>query len=63
MWQELLSAFCLMLILEGMMPFLYPQRWKQVVSKLASMDNSSMRLAGFLSMLVGLTVLYLVRQS
>ena len=61
MWQELLTAFCLMLILEGILPFLYPNRWKNVVLKLAETDSRTMRLMGLISMLIGLAALYLVR--
>lgn len=61
MWQELLLAFGLMLILEGIMPFLYPRRWQQMVEMLAQMDPSSMRMAGLASMVLGLVIIYLVR--
>ena len=61
MWQELLLAFGLMLILEGIVPFLYPRRWQKMVEMLAQMDPSSMRLAGLASMVLGLVVIYLVR--
>ena len=61
MWQELLLAFGLMLILEGIVPFLYPRRWQKMVEMLAQMDPSSMRLAGLASMVLGLVIIYLVR--
>lgn len=61
MWQELLTALCLMLVLEGMIPFLYPNRWKDVVQKLAQIDSQTMRMMGLLSMLLGIIGLYIVR--
>ena len=61
MWQELATAMCLVLILEGMLPFLAPARWRSLVVKLADIDNASMRLAGFVSMMIGLVLLYVVR--
>ncbi len=61
MWQELLLAFGLMLILEGIVPFLYPRRWQKMVEMLAQMDPSSMRMAGLASMVLGLIIIYLVR--
>jgi len=61
MWQDVLTAICLMLIIEGMIPFLYPNRWKNAVKRLAELDNRSMRLMGLASMLIGATSLYLVR--
>ena len=61
MWQDLMTAFCLVLIIEGMMPFLYPDRWKETVKKLADLDSQTMRVVGLASMLIGVVSLYLVR--
>lgn len=61
MWQDLLTALGLVLIIEGVVPFLYPQRWQRMVEVLAQMAPSSMRWAGFSSMLIGVIVLYMVR--
>jgi uncharacterized protein YjeT (DUF2065 family) len=60
-WQDLASALCLMLVIEGALPFLYPNRWKEVVAKLAQLDSRQMRLMGGLSMLIGLGMLFVVR--
>ena len=57
---ELAIGFCLMLILEGVIPFLYPQRWRNLVQQLALVDNRSLRLIGFASMVVGVVALYIV---
>jgi uncharacterized protein YjeT (DUF2065 family) len=59
--QYLLVAFCLMLIMEGMLPFLYPQKWRKLVVQLAQISDRHMRLLGLASMLLGLVLLYLVR--
>ncbi|MFW1678468.1 DUF2065 domain-containing protein [Pontibacter sp. JAM-7] len=59
-WHELAIAFCLMLILEGVIPFLYPQRWRNLVQQLARVDDRVLRVIGFASMLAGLILLYLV---
>lgn len=61
MWQDFAAAVCLMLVFEGMLPFLAPSRWRSLVSKLAETDDSSMRLAGFISMMLGVGLLYLLR--
>ena len=60
LWRHLLIAFSLMLVLEGIIPFLYPQRWRQMVARLAEIDNRQLRNAGFLSMLCGVVLLYIV---
>jgi uncharacterized protein YjeT (DUF2065 family) len=59
--QHLLVAFCLMLIIEGILPFLYPQKWRKLVVQLAQISDRNMRLLGLGSMLLGLTLLLLVR--
>lgn len=58
--QELAIAFSLMLIIEGIIPFLYPQRWKNMVQALAKIDNHTMRIMGLVSMGLGLGLLYWV---
>lgn len=60
-WQTLLLAFSLMLVLEGVVPFLYPQRWRRMVAQLAQVSDSNMRVLGLISMLLGLLVMWLVR--
>ena len=57
----LMVAFCLVLVIEGVLPFLYPQRWRKLVEQLAKVDNTTLRLIGLISMLLGVVGLYLVR--
>jgi len=57
MWQELARAVCLMLIIEGILPFLYPDRWRQLVESLATTTDRSLRIMGFVSMMLGLVLL------
>lgn len=61
MWQDFAAAICLMLVFEGILPFLAPGRWRSLVNRLAEVDDASMRMAGFISMLVGVVLLYVVR--
>ncbi len=60
MWQQLATAFCLMLVLEGIIPFLYPARWRRLVENLAGIDDKTLRLVGLGSMLAGTGLLYLI---
>ena len=60
MWQELGVALCLVLGIEGIIPFLYPRRWRQMVMTLADVSDRDMRIAGFMSMVVGSGLLYLI---
>ncbi|WP_295804209.1 DUF2065 domain-containing protein [uncultured Microbulbifer sp.] len=63
MWEELLRALGLVLIIEGILPFLYPGRWRALVQQLASVDNRSLRTAGLISMLAGTVLLMLIGGS
>ena len=49
-----------MLVIEGIIPFLYPSRWRDLVAKLAIFDDRQLRIAGLFSMLVGTGLLYLI---
>ncbi len=60
MWEELGKALCLMLVLEGIIPFLYPQRWRKLVVSLAVVSDQQLRTIGFISMMLGAGVLYLI---
>jgi len=60
-WYELAQAFALLLVLEGLMPFLAPGRWRQLAAKLARIDDKSMRIAGGVSMLAGVALLFLLK--
>ena len=60
MWREFAIAVCLMLVLEGIIPFLYPARWRRLVASLAEIDDHKLRLAGLVSMVTGTVLLYLI---
>jgi len=55
------TAICLMLVLEGIMPFLSPARWRNMVQLIATVDDRSMRRIGFLSMTIGAVALFFLR--
>ncbi len=61
MWSELAIALCLVLVIEGIMPFLYPRRWRALAMALADVSDNAMRVAGLVSMLAGTLLLYLIR--
>ncbi len=60
MWDDLLRALCLMLVLEGVIPFLYPARWRRLVARLAEVSDSQLRIMGMVSMAIGVGLLYLL---
>ncbi len=54
-------ACALLLVLEGLLPFLSPSSWKEGVRALASLSDRQLRIAGLISMILGLAVLAFVR--
>ena len=57
MLDDIGRALGLMLVFEGIMPFISPSRWRNMAQTLAVVDNKSMRIIGLLSMLLGLGML------
>jgi uncharacterized protein len=60
-WSDLLAALALMLVLEGLLPFLNPAGWRRVFTQLAVQTDSHLRLGGLACMGLGLLVLFFVR--
>lgn len=60
MWETLLSAFALLLVIEGIAPFLNPAGVRRLLLMINQMDDMELRMAGLVSMLLGLTLLYIV---
>lgn len=61
MFNDLLAALALMLVVEGILPFLNPQALRRTLQTLEQMDDRNLRIMGLVSMLSGLLLLYLVR--
>jgi hypothetical protein len=61
MWDELLAAFGLMLVLEGILPFLNPRALRQTLLRMTQLEDRVLRFAGLASMALGLLVLYWFR--
>lgn len=58
-----MSALALMLVLEGVLPFVVPAAWREVFRKLVEFSDGQLRFIGLTSMLVGLLLLFLVHNS
>jgi uncharacterized protein YjeT (DUF2065 family) len=54
-------ALALMLILEGVLPFLAPTLWRDTFRKITQMSDGQIRFIGLSSMIVGLLLLFFVR--
>ena len=59
MINTLLAAFGLMLVIEGLLPFLAPVRWRETFKRLIAFSDGQIRFVGLTSMIVGLIVLIL----
>lgn len=54
---NLLAAFGLMLVLEGLMPMLSPERWREAVRRIAALRDGQIRFVGLGATVVGLLLL------
>jgi uncharacterized protein YjeT (DUF2065 family) len=61
MGTTLLMALALMLILEGVLPFLAPNLWRDTFRRITQMNDGQIRFVGLSSMIVGLLLLWWVR--
>ena len=60
-WQVLPVALALVLVIEGLLPFISPRRWRLMVAAVAQLEDRLIRNAGLGSMLLGLALLYWVQ--
>ncbi|MGD9787798.1 MAG: DUF2065 domain-containing protein [Sulfuricellaceae bacterium] len=60
---NLLNALALMLVIEGVLPFLAPAAWRQTFRKMVEFSDGQLRFVGMTSMLGGLLLLYLANPS
>lgn len=58
-WSQLLRALALVMVIEGLMPFAAPARWRRMLFAVAQMREGGMRIFGLASMAAGLLLLYL----
>lgn len=61
MWEDFARALALVLVIEGLWPFVAPSRWRGVLLRLASLDDRQLRTVGLISMCIGLGALQLIR--
>ena len=60
-WTEILTAVALLLVIEGMLPFIRPSRYKQLVAQIVRLSDSQLRVFGLTAMIAGLLLLFIVR--
>lgn len=59
-WHDLLTGIGLLLVFEGIFPFALPSVWRNWLANLISQSNTSIRVMGLVSMLMGALVLHFI---
>jgi len=55
----LLTALGLLLVLEGLMPLLLPQAWRDTFRRIMALKDGQLRFMGLMSVLLGLMLILL----
>jgi len=61
-WNDLFAALALVLVFEGMLPFLKPGLWRQTMGRIAEQNDQALRVLGLFCMLMGVFLLYMIRR-
>ena len=59
-WQEILTVISILFIIEGLIPFISPSKYKNFVSSMSKLNTNNLRILGFISMIFGVLLLVLV---
>jgi uncharacterized protein YjeT (DUF2065 family) len=57
MWDSVWTAFALVLVIEGLLPFLSPQIWKRTVAQIAQLQDGQIRFFALVALVVGALML------
>ena len=61
MLTDLLGALGLLLVIEGILPFLSPGRFRQALLQFAAVEDRTMRIIGLVCMIGGILILNAVK--
>lgn len=61
MLNTVLLAFALMLVIEGLLPFLAPSVWRETFRRVTELTDGQIRFIGLSSMLAGVVLLTVFR--
>ena len=62
MTELLVSAFALMLVIEGILPFTAPRVWREAFRRIVELTDGQLRFFGLVSMVAGLALLLVARR-
>lgn len=57
----LITALGLMLVLEGLLPLLLPQAWRETFKRMVALKDGQLRSVGLLSVVGGVVLIWLSR--
>lgn len=60
-WSEILTALALVLVIEGILPFVGPGRYRQMVAQIVRLSDNQLRTFGLGAMIAGIVLLFIVR--
>ena len=60
-WTDILTALALVLVIEGILPFIGPGRYRQMVAQIVRLSDSQLRTFGLTAMIAGIVLLFIVR--
>lgn len=60
-WVDLFGALALLLVIECLLPFANPAGMKRALARITQLGDRELRVAGFMTMLTGLVLLFLIR--
>jgi uncharacterized protein YjeT (DUF2065 family) len=63
MADSLWAAFALVLVVEGLLPFVAPKVWRDSFQKLVLLTDGQLRFIGLVSIIMGLAGYWLVRHA
>ncbi len=58
MWEKVLIGISLVLVIEGILPFINPASYKKTMLQVVKMPDSNLRVMGLMSMIAGVIMLY-----
>ena len=61
--ESLLAALALVLVIEGLLPFLAPRLWRESFRKLVELTDGQLRFIGIVSIAIGLIGFWLIRNA
>ena len=58
---EFFAALCLVLVIEGLLPFIAPKVWRETMTKVGQLNDGQLRFIGLASIVAGIALFLLVK--